>query len=323
MPHSMSRRTLLSAAVAAAGATAVTGVPAHPAFAAEPGPVDVSALPRPRRLRIPTRAGTFDAIAAGPRHGRSVLFLHGFPELAVAWSDYVALFGALGFRAVAVNQRGYSPDVRPNDTRDYRLDHLAEDVVDIAESLGWDGFDLVGHDWGAVVAWVAAARRPDRVRSLSVVSIPHPGAYNKALRTDPAQRRTMAYLDFVREPGIAEQELLADDAAMMREAYAHGVSRENTDTYVRHFSRPGALTPALNWYRANDLFAGHEEKVAVPTLFVWGTKDGSAALSGVEDTANWVSGEYRLVKVEGGRHFLPEERPEIVMPLLRRHLRTH
>jgi pimeloyl-ACP methyl ester carboxylesterase len=158
---------------------------------------------------------------------------------------------------------------------------------------------------------------------LSTVSIPHPAAYNKALRTDPAQEHTMAYLDLVREPGVAEEKLLADDAAMLREAYAGGVSQENTDIYLRHFTQPGALTPALNWYRANDLFAGYEEKVPVPTLFMWGTEDGSAALSGVEDTVNWVSGEYRLEKIEGAGHFTPEERPETVMPMLLRHLRAH
>lgn len=282
---------------------------------------DVASLPRPENLRIPTGVGTFDAIAAGPRDGRPVLFLHGFPELCAEWTDYVAFFGALGYRAVAVDQRGYSPDARPAETGDYHLDYLAKDVVDIADSLGWNDFDLVGHDWGAAVAWVVAARYAGRVRTLSTVSVPHPGAFAKALRTDPEQQRASAYMELLRLPGKAESVLLGDNAAALRGAYV-GVPEGNVESHVEQLTRPGALTAALNWYRANDL-NGFDEKVAVPTLFIWGAKDSAVAVSGVDDTANWTTGEYRLEKIADARHFTPEECPEIVGPMIQAHLESH
>lgn len=283
--------------------------------------IAMTTLPPPQRTRVTTDAGTFDAIAAGPRDGQPVLFLHGFPELSTEWAHYVALFGSLGYRAVAVDQRGYSPDARPTDPKDYHLDYLAKDVVDIADSLGWNDFHLVGHDWGAAVAWVVAARYADRIKTLCAVSVPHLGAFAKALRTDPEQQKASAYMQLLRQPGKAETVLLGEDAAALRGAYV-GVPDSNVEVYVEHLSQPGALTAALNWYRV-DGFDGRDEKVAVPTLFIWGTKDSAVAVSGVDDTVNWTTGEYRLEKIEGARHFTPEECPEIVGPMIQAHLESH
>lgn len=315
-----SRHAMTTTAAPATGAVAATTAVTSPA--AEPGPPEAAKHRPPRRVRIPTAVGTFDAIAAGPRDGQPVLLLHGFPELAIEWTDYVAMLGARGYRAVAVDQRGYSPDARPEATESYTLDLLAGDVTDLADSLGWDDFHLVGHDWGAAVAWVAAARCASRVRSLTAVSVPHLGAFAKALRTDPAQQEASKYMGFLRRVGVAERKLLAADAAVLRRFYTPGVTAEAVDAYVDHLSRPGALTAALNWYRAND-FTGYQDEVSVPTLFVWGTEDVAIAASGVDDTVTWVSGEYRLEKISGAGHFTPEERPETVAPLLVDHLRSH
>ncbi|GAA4540973.1 alpha/beta fold hydrolase [Amycolatopsis samaneae] len=266
------------------------------------------------RLRIRTRAGTFDALAAGPADGRPVLLLHGFPESGLEWRHQLTALAAAGFRAVAPDQRGYSPGVRPAPIDAYRLEHAVSDVRGIANTLGWNRFDLVGHDWGACVAWIAAARFPGRVRKLTAVSVPHPGAFAEALRSDPAQRDASRYMDGFREPAPApENRILAAGPPKL-----DGVPREICEEYFARLSEPGALTAALNWYRAND-FTGYEQCVRVPTLFVAGD-DPMVAPSGIRNTRRWVSGPYRLEQLSGVGHFIPETAPESVSRLLLEHL---
>ncbi|GAA2506818.1 alpha/beta fold hydrolase [Winogradskya humida] len=266
-------------------------------------------------MRIATAVGVFDAVAAGPRDGRKVLLLHGFPEFGIEWVEQLRALGAAGFRAVAPDQRGYSPGVRPAGVANYRLDHAVADVRAIAGVLGWRRFDLVGHDWGAAVAWIAAARYATQVRSLTAVSVPHPGAFAEALRTDPEQQAASGYIDFFRQPSpIPEDQILANGPPVLE-----GVAPEKCAEYFRRLSEPGALTAALNWYRAND-FEGYEERVRVPTLFVASTEDPFVAPSGVQATRDWVTGPYTLRNLSGVGHNIPEQVPEIMNSLLLAHL---
>lgn len=306
MSISHSRRGFIKLTATAAAGVASLGI-ADTASAAE--------SPRITPLRIPTRVGTFDAVAAGPRHGRKVLLLHGFPEFGIEWDHQLRALAAAGYRAVAPDQRGYSPGVRPTGIENYQLDHAVGDVRAMADALGWHSFDLVGHDWGAVVAWIAAAKYARRVRSLTAVSVPHPGAFAEALRTDPVQQEASKYMEFFRQPApIPENEILAAGPPDLP-----GVPPEKSAEYFRRLSRPGALTAALNWYRAND-FEGYEQRVAVPTLFIASTKDAMVAPSGVQATKNWVTGPYRLENLEGIGHNIPEEAAETTTALLLAHL---
>lgn len=269
---------------------------------------------RLERIKIPTRAGVFDAVAAGPRYGRKVLLLHGFPEFGIEWEAQLRALAGAGYRAVAPDQRGYSRGVRPAGIEHYQLDHLVRDVRGIADSLGWGRFDLAGHDWGAAVAWVAAARYGGRVRSLTAVSVPHLGAFEKALQEDPEQQKRSTYMAGFREPTpIPENKLLAKPLVIP------GVPEEHLNEYNARLREPGALTAALDWYRAND-FTGYPDRVAVPTLFLAG-EDPAVAPSGIEDTKNWVTGPYRLEKLPAGGHFLPEVAAPVVSELLITHLR--
>jgi pimeloyl-ACP methyl ester carboxylesterase len=274
------------------------------------------------RLRIPTPMGTFDAVAAGPLDGRKVLLLHGVPECGIEWRHQLRTLAAAGYRAVAPNQRGYSPGVRPRRVEDYRLDLAVQDVEAMADQLGWRRFDLVGHDWGAVVGWVAAARFPLRVRTLTAVSAPHPGAFGEALRTDRDQRRRGALLDYLRQPEIPERELLADGAAKLRKGWPAVIPRERVEQYVRQLSEPGALTAALNWYRANT-FDGDYQPVTVPTMFLWGTEDAAVGPEAAQSTSDWVTGPYWFEALEGVGHFVPEEAAELTSRLLLQHLDTY
>jgi pimeloyl-ACP methyl ester carboxylesterase len=273
-------------------------------------------------LSISTAAGVFDATAAGPPEGRPVLLLHGFPQTRLVWKRQIAALAASGCRVVAPDQRGYSPGARPERPEDYRVSTLVEDVVAITEELGWASFDLVGHDWGGAVAWWTADARPGRVRTLTVVSTPHPGALATALRTDEDQRERSRYMIDWRETPATEERMLAAGAAELRALYAGKVPQESADAYVRHLSRPGALTAALNWYRAGRP-DGAIGVVDVPTLYVWSTRDSAFGPAAARETGQWVSGPYRFETLDGVSHWVPEEAPETLNSLLLSHLRAH
>ncbi|GAB3140904.1 alpha/beta hydrolase [Amycolatopsis stemonae] len=270
-------------------------------------------------ISIPTEAGSFDAIAAGPEDGRPVLLLHGFPEAATEWEHQVATLGVLGYRAVAPDQRGYSPDVRPEQAADYSVDHLVEDVVAITEQLGWKQFDLVGHDWGGAVAWWTADAHPERLRSLTVVSTPHPAALSAAMKSDEDQYLRTRYMTEWRQTRVTERRMLENDARALRDMFERRVSPGKVDDYVQRLSEPGALTAALNWYRAGRP-GGKIGKIAVPTLYIWSTEDVSFGSTAALDTANWVSGPYRFEMIEDVTHWVPEEAPEAVTSLIVEHL---
>ena len=191
----------------------------------------------------------FDALAAGPKRGRLVVLLHGFPQNARMWRAQLRALAPAGYRAVAVDQRGYSPDARPADVAAYTPAALVADTLAFADLLGGPGgrFDLVGHDWGGVVAWHVAATHPHRLRTITVVSTPHPAALSAALASGGDQQARSSYIGLFRQPGKAEQVLLEDDARRLRATIPGLHAGED---YVAPLTQPGALTGALNWYRA-------------------------------------------------------------------------
>jgi pimeloyl-ACP methyl ester carboxylesterase len=270
-------------------------------------------------ISISTEAGSFDAIAAGPEDGRPVLLLHGFPEAAVEWEHQVATLGVLGYRAVAPDQRGYSPGVRPEQATDYSIDHLVGDVVTIADRLGWTEFDLVGHDWGGAVAWWTADAHPGRLRSLTVVSTPHPAALAEAMKTDEDQHLRTRYMTEWRQTRVTERRMLENDARALRDMFERRIPLSKIDDYVGRLTEPGALTAALNWYRAGRA-GGKIGKISVPTLYIWSTEDVSFGSTAALDTANWVTGPFRFEMLEDVTHWVPEEAPEAVTSLIVEHL---
>lgn len=260
-------------------------------------------------LTIATPVGVFDAIAAGPPDGRAVLLLHGFPQGAVEWEAQLADLAEAGCRAVAVEQRGYSAGVRPGEISGYRMDELVADALRVADTLGWPVFDLVGHDWGAAIGWVLADRHPDRLRSFTAVSIPHPQPFADALRDDEDQRRRSAYLGMFREPGQAEGFMLGNGAAGLRQMLARGVPHDKIESYVTRMAEPGAMTAALNWYRATPPETVRAGRITVPTLYVWGTEDVGVGRVAAANTAAWVDAPYRFAPFGGVSHWVPEEAP--------------
>ncbi len=262
----------------------------------------------------------FDALSAGPPDGPLVLFLHGFPQFADAWTTILGAVAADGFHAVAVDQRGYSPRARPPDVVNYAMDKLAADALGFADSLGAKRFHLVGHDWGGAVAWAVAATQPERLLTLTVLSTPHPGAFSAALKNDRDQQTRSAYFQVLTAPdGGGEKYLLAEDAKALRAAYLNKVPEPAVDSNVRRFSENGTLTAALNWYRAMSQ-SRPAGSVTVPTLYIWGDRDQALGKTAALATADFCKGPYRFEILPGKSHWLLEECPQEVVTLLRDHV---
>jgi pimeloyl-ACP methyl ester carboxylesterase len=277
------------------------------------------------RLEIDANGLTFTARAAGPSDGRRVLLLHGFPQTSWAWRSQLSALAEAGYRAVAPDLRGYSIGARPPDVADYALEHLVSDVMELADAMEMTVFDLVGHDWGGVLAWVVASRHPDRVRSLSAVSTPHPHALRHALTgADPNQLAQAASVHLMEQPTLIEDLLLGNEgwgSGLGQLFLDSGLSAAETQEYLAVLSSPGAMTAALNWFRA----MGEDDlddlpTVVVPTLYVWSTADPALGRVAAEATAAYVGGLYEFAELEGFNHWIPESAADELNRLLLRHL---
>src|SRR3954454_13636936 len=252
---------------------------------------------------------TFDVRTDGPDDGLPVLLLHGFPETSLCWAAVTPLLAAAGLRTYAPDQLGSSPGARPLDVDGYALTNLVQVTADLMTAMDVPVAHVVGHDWGANVAWGLAAWHPDRVRTLTAVSVPPPTAFTLAYRADPEQRERSGYINLFRQAGRSEEVLLADGARRLRRVLdAPGVPAEAVDAYVGVLSAPGALTAALNWYRA--MGSGtHVDPVDVPTTFVWSDGDVAVGRTAAEACADQVSADYRFVELPGITHWVPEHAP--------------
>ena len=269
-------------------------------------------------LQLAAGGLVFDALVDGPPDGRLMLLLHGFPQTSWSWRHVMPRLAAAGYRVVAPDQRGYSPGARPDGVPAYRMPELVGDVLGMLDELGADRADVVGHDWGAAVAWQLAGRHPDRVRTLTAVSVPHPLAFVDALRTDEDQRRRSQYMQFFQREGDAEAMLLGGGLAGI---FSPAV---DADRYVQLMSEPGVLTRCLCWYRAQDL-ADIEDLTAttVPTLYVWSDDDLAIGPTAAHATAGHVTGPYRFEVLHGVSHWIPEEAPGELSTWLLEHLTAH
>ena len=276
-------------------------------------------------IEISANGMTFTADVAGDPQYPVVLFLHGFPQTRHTWRAELDAIAAAGFRGVAPDQRGYSAGARPEGIDSYLVENLIGDALAIADAVGADRFHLVGHDWGGQLAWIAAALHPDRVRTLSVISRPHPRAFVDSLSNDPEQSsRSKHHRSFLRPE--ATDELLANDAARLRRLLTRSkVPSPDVEAYLSVLGDRPALDSAINWYRAGGgtaLKAPTIPPVTVPTLYVWGTDDASVGRLAAEATADHVEGAYRFVELPGIGHFVTDETPNAFPPLLLDHLRA-
>ena len=276
-----------------------------------------------RSTQITVGAHTFDALADGPDDAELVLLLHGFPQTSASWREQIEALAAAGHRAVAPDQRGYSPNARPTDVAAYAMPELVGDVLELADALGAERFHLVGQDWGGAVAWQVAGRHRERLRSLTVLSTPHPEALRRAYRGDLGgdQAERSGYMTFFRQPD-SQDRMLENDAAVLRLLFSgSGMPEGREQPYLDALGTPEALGAALNWYRAaSPADIEGLGPITIPTLYVWSTGDMALGREAAEATAGCVDGPYRFEVLEGVGHWIAEQVPDRLNELLVDHL---
>ncbi|WP_420752696.1 alpha/beta fold hydrolase [Rhodococcus sp. O3] len=260
---------------------------------------------------------TFDVRVAGPEDGPPLVLLHGFPETGRSWEPAGRLLADAGLRVIVPDQRGYSPGARPTEVSAYAVGELVGDVLGLLDSFGIEAAHVAGHDFGAVVGWHLAARHPDRVRTLTAVSVPHPGAYSWALQHDADQKSRSAYIKLFRMEGKAESALLDNGARRLRAMYNPMPDHAAVDEYVRVLTAPGAMTAALNWYRAMSRDFRDLPSVKVPTTYVWSTADVAVGRAAAERCGEFTEADYDFVVLDDVSHWIPEEQPAALAESIR------
>ncbi|MFT4050309.1 MAG: alpha/beta fold hydrolase [Solirubrobacterales bacterium] len=251
-----------------------------------------------------SRAGlTFDVIDGGPEDGDPVVLLHGCPERAGAWSDVAEQLHAEGLRTYAPDQRGYAPRARPKSRFNYRPGQLGDDVAELINQIGRP-VHLVGHDWGAAVAWVVACRHAASVRTLTAASVPHPTAFLLAMFTSDQLIRSY-YMGLWQLPWLPER-IMSDPQRSRR--FLKGMTDAELETFDRDIVGHGAIGPAINWYRSM-MLSSPLPKCEVPTTHVWGAQDPFLGRTGAESCGKYVAADYRLDVIEDGNHWLPTQQP--------------
>jgi pimeloyl-ACP methyl ester carboxylesterase len=258
-------------------------------------------------------SGGVELYAEDHGDGTPVLLLHGWPDSSALWRRQVLFLTAHGFRAITPDLRGFGRSARPDETDAYRLGNSVADVAAVLDACGVEVAHVVGHDWGAAVAWLTAMYLPDRVRTLTVLSVPHLGA-----AVTRRQREMAWYQLFFQFEGVAEASIAYNDWAWLREL-APGYT--DVDRAIADLSRPGALTASLNWYRANlaPRPPGPRREfppVTMPTLGVW--SDGDLYLDGerMRASRHLVKGTWRYEEISGASHWIPLDAPETLNALL-------
>ena len=278
---------------------------------------------------IKTRSGlTFTADVAGSAGGPLVLLLHGFPESRHSWRAALPALAAAGYRAVAPDQRGYSPGARPDpaDLSSYAFDRLVGDAIEIVAAAGYDGkrFHLVGHDWGGQVSWGVAGKHPERLASLTILSRPHPSAFRRALlMEDGDQKRRSRHHRAFLDPGTGKM-LLEENARRLREGlFGQGVPQAALEEHLSVLGNPEALEAALAWYRSNQGLAADIATIKVPTLYIWGDADATVGPDAAYGTGEFVGAAYAMEVLPSVGHFVMDQAPVKATELLLAHLKRH
>jgi pimeloyl-ACP methyl ester carboxylesterase len=253
------------------------------------------------------------------------LLLHGFPESRFSWRHQIPMLAGLGWRAIAPDLRGYGQSSRPRRTADYAIAHLLEDVAGLFEAAGARRRLLIGHDWGAAIAWAFAIEQRLPLDGLVIMNVPHPAVLTRVMQTSWRQPLRSWYMAFFQLPALPEAMLTAGRGRAIERAFtgmAVDKSRfpsEVTKVFRDNALIPGAMTAMINYYRANVAFLGRGRSsfpmIEVPTLMIWGEQDTALGIENTEGYDGLVR-DFTLRRLPGVSHWVQQEAPEKVNELL-------
>lgn len=269
----------------------------------------------------------FKCRVAGNPADKPVILLHGWPETSIMWAQLMEQLSAQGFYCTAPDQRGFSPQARPEKVKAYAIEFLVEDVIEIANAFGIQNFQLIGHDWGSAIGWAVVATYPERVKSWTAMSVPHIRAFSDAIRFDKKQKKMSRYMAFFQWRGIPEWFLLKKDRANLRKTWKKSAPEELQD-YLDVIGNKPALKATLGYYRANyktlkkGKGASAYGEVSTPTLLIWGKKDIAIGSVGIQNTEVYMKGPYKRMDLDAG-HWLMQEAFDTCYTAIKTHLNKY
>jgi len=255
---------------------------------------------------VETNGIRLHVVQAGPQSGVPVVLLHGFPETWRCWIRQLPALVDAGCRVIVPEQRGYNLSDKPKGVKNYDVYTLAEDIIGLIDALEYEKVNLVGHDWGAVVAWVLANKYPKRLQRLGIMNAPHPAVILRFLMRDLEQIRRSWYVFFFQLPWLPEALMQADnwrggERILRSSGKIHTFTSEDIEKYKEAWSQPGAMTAMINWYRAvirHMPSLPEDPRIKVPTLMMWGMKDFALSHRMARPSMDYVD--------EGNLIFFPE-----------------
>jgi len=265
-------------------------------------------------IEIESNGVRLHTILAGPAKGPPLILLHGFPEFWYGWRHQIGPLAQAGYRVIVPDQRGYNLSDKPAGVQDYRGEALVADLLGLMQAHALQRVSLIGHDWGAAVAWWAAAAHAERIERLVILNVPHLKVMARALRTNWRQRLRSWYIAFFQIPRLPELLLRAGGfagmvAAMRRSGRPGTFSAAELNTYRQAWAQPGALTAMLNWYRAAARYRPRislQGKIQVPTLMIWGARDTALELELARASIELCK-RGRLVVLDEATHWVQHE----------------
>ncbi|MGJ3237623.1 MAG: alpha/beta fold hydrolase [Anaerolineae bacterium] len=274
---------------------------------------------------------TLHVVLAGPEDGEPIILLHGFPEFWYGWKHQIPVLAEQGYRVIVPDQRGYNLSDKPRGVDAYQLDTLAEDVVGLADALGYDTFYLVGHDWGAAVAWWVATLHAERLRKLVILNVPYPTIMIEQMtQKNIGQFLKSWYIGFFQIPFMPETLASLGDyagmATMLRQSSKPDTfSDADIEQYRRAWSQPDALKSMINWYRAMGSSAMNNNlskprRISTPTLMLWGEQDIALGKELAEPSIR-VCDDGELIFYPNATHWLQHDEPQSVNEEILRFLR--
>lgn len=272
---------------------------------------------------------TFECRVQGDPKGKPLILLHGWPETSYLWIDYMDKFSKEGYYCIAPNMRGFSLSACPKGKKNYDVEIIAKDIIDLADYFGFDKFHLLAHDWGGLIGWIMTGLYSDRIASWSVLSVPSLGAFAYAYKNDKEQYKKSNYMRQFQLKLMPEMILRGKDFKLLRKVWGEHSDQKQVENYVETFKQKGVLTASLNYYRANFKYLKggkslekFEKKTDLPTLYIWGKNDDALGRTAAEKTKDYVSGEFQFVELDAA-HWLVQEKSEEVYKLVLEHINKH